>query len=86
MGIEYIGYFLIIAAVLFLAVKIFAWPIKILWKLIVNGAMGILLLAIFNIIGQYFGLYIQITWATALIAGFLGVPGIIILILFKLLL
>lgn len=84
MGIEYAGYFLIAAAALFLVVKIFAWPIRMLGKLIINGVLGVILLLIFNFAGQYFGLYIQVTWITALIAGFFGIPGIIFLIIYEL--
>lgn len=64
--------------------KLFSWPFKILMKLIVNGILGAVLLLIFNFFGQAFGLYIAVNAATALVAGFFGIPGVIFLILFKL--
>ena len=84
MGIEYAGYFLIAAVCLYLVVKIFSWPIKILGKLLINGVLGVVLLFIVNTIGQSFNFYIAINEITALIAGFFGVPGIIFLIIYTL--
>ncbi|ERI93003.1 pro-sigmaK processing inhibitor BofA [Clostridiales bacterium oral taxon 876 str. F0540] len=83
---EYAGYFLIAIICLFLVVKLFSWPIKILFKLIANAFLGVILLLIVNFIGGYFNFFIGINWVTALVAGFLGVPGVIFLIIFKLLL
>lgn len=81
---EYIGYFLIAILGLYILVKIFAWPMKILFKLIINAALGAFLLIIVNFIGNYFGFYIGINAITALIAGFFGIPGVIFLVIFKL--
>lgn len=84
MEFEYIGYFLVAILGLYILVKVFAWPLKLLFKLIVNAVLGVILLIIVNFIGQYFNFYIGINAITALIAGFLGVPGVIFLIIFKL--
>jgi inhibitor of the pro-sigma K processing machinery len=81
---EYIGYFLISILALYIIVKVFSWPIRILFKLIVNGVLGALLLILVNFVGKYFGLYIGINAITALISGFFGIPGVIFLIIFKL--
>lgn len=83
---EYMGYFLIAIICLFLVVKIFSWPVKILFKLLANAVLGVILLLIVNFIGGYLNFYIGINWVTALIAGFFGVPGVIFLIIFKVLL
>ena len=80
MGIEYVAYFLIAAAVLTVIVKLFSWPIKILGKLIVNGVVGIILLLLVNAVGQYFSFFVPINWVTALIAGIFGIPGIIVMV------
>jgi inhibitor of the pro-sigma K processing machinery len=80
---EYAIYFIIAIIALVILVKIFSWPLKILGKLIINGFLGVLLLLIINFIGEYFSIYIPINAATALIAGFFGVPGVIFLIIFK---
>ncbi|BDR63092.1 pro-sigmaK processing inhibitor BofA [Clostridium tetani] len=83
---EYIGYFLVAILGLVIIVKIFAWPLAVLTKLILNGIMGAVLLVLVNMIGGIFNLQIGINAVTALIAGFFGVPGVIFLIIFSLLL
>lgn len=83
MGIELAGYFLIALIGLIILVKLFAWPLKVLVKLIINGVLGAVLLFLVNLIGGSFGLTIGINAVTALIAGFFGVPGVIFLIVFK---
>jgi inhibitor of the pro-sigma K processing machinery len=65
-------------------VKVFSWPLKMLLKLLVNGVLGVVLLLIFNLVGKNFGVTIGINAVTALIAGFCGIPGVIFLVLFKL--
>jgi inhibitor of the pro-sigma K processing machinery len=82
--LQYIGYFLLAIIGLFLIVKIFSWPIKIFIKLITNAVLGVILLVITNFIGSYFQFAIGVNWATVLIAGFFGIPGVIFLIIFKL--
>lgn len=84
MQFEYIGYFLISILGLYILIKIFSWPIKMLFKLIINTVLGIMLLILVNFIGHYFNFSIGINAITALIAGTLGIPGVIFLIIFKL--
>lgn len=55
-------------------------PIKIIVKLVINGIIGAVALFILNIFGGMIGLTIGINPITALVAGFLGIPGIILLI------
>lgn len=83
---EYVGYFLIAIIALFIVVKLLAWPLKILIKLIINAVLGTILLFLVNLIGVHFGFVIGINLVTSLIAGFFGVPGVIFLIIFKLVL
>ncbi|MBE6072970.1 transcriptional regulator [Selenomonas caprae] len=63
--------------VLCLIGKIIALPMKLLWKLITNSVVGAVLLWVVNL----FGAGIQITFVKALLAGVLGVPGVIIVLL-----
>lgn len=56
-------------------------PIKVIIKLIVNGVIGGILLVIFNFIGGLIGLNLIINPLSAIIAGLLGVPGIILLLI-----
>ena len=78
MDIEMIIYALVGLALLFLIIKLLKWPIEIL----VNGIVGIIILYVANYIGEYFDFYITINPITALIAGFLGIPGVIFLVIF----
>ncbi|MCQ2969152.1 MAG: pro-sigmaK processing inhibitor BofA family protein [Clostridium sp.] len=78
-NLNVIVYALIGLALLFLIIKLLKWPLKIL----INGILGIVLLYITNIIGNYMGFILPINAVSALIAGFLGIPGIILLILFQ---
>ena len=65
--------------VLCLIGKIISLPMKILWKMITNSIVGAVLLWVVNL----FGAGVQITFIKALVAGVLGVPGIIIVLLMK---
>jgi len=75
-------YFLIGIVAMIIVVKLFSWPLKILGKLVLNAVLGVLLLLLVNFVGNYVGFTIAINPVTALIAGFLGVPGVIFLIIF----
>lgn len=65
--------------VLCLIGKIVALPMKLLWKMITNSLVGVVLLWVVNL----FGAGVKITFLKALIAGVLGVPGVIIVLLMK---
>lgn len=80
MDFEMIIYGLVGLVLLYLVIKLLKWPLKIL----LNGIIGIVLLYIANFLGSYIGFSIGINAVTALIAGFLGVPGVIFLVVFKL--
>ena len=69
---------LIGVAVLFIVLKLLALPMKIIIKLVINGLVGGLVIFIVNLIGANFGFMIDLTWITALIVGFLGVPDVVI--------
>lgn len=78
-SLDMMVYALIGLALLFLIIKLLKWPLKVL----INGILGIILLYISNIVGSYIGFVLPINAISALIAGFLGIPGIIFLILFQ---
>lgn len=79
MDVNLIIYGLIGLVLLYVVIKLLKWPLKIL----INGVIGIVLLYLANVMGSYFGFAIAINWVTALIAGFLGVPGVIFLVIFQ---
>lgn len=72
-----------IIAILFLYIvlKIFRVSLPVIMKLLWNGAIGLVLLFIFNVLGSMFGLNIEINVLNAIVAGLLGVPGIVLLLI-----
>ena len=84
MNEQYLLYGLIGIVVLFLCIKLLKWPIKIL----INGIIGVILLYVVNLITSNLGMIglhtsftLPINPITALIAGFLGIPGVIVIAL-----
>ncbi len=61
-------------------------PLKFIMKFIVSGLLGALFLVIINLIGGIFNVTIAINPLSALIAGYFGLPGIILLFVLKLIL
>jgi len=76
---ENIIFFVIAIVAIFVIGKIFSWPLKVLLNLIINGIAGGILLWLINLVGGNFGLVIPINIVTALIAGILGIPGVLFL-------
>jgi inhibitor of the pro-sigma K processing machinery len=71
--------FLAIGAVYVLGMLL-VLPIKLIVRLVMNGIIGAVALIIFNFFGNYIGVTIGVNPITALIAGFLGVPGVLLMI------
>ncbi|EIW17312.1 MULTISPECIES: pro-sigmaK processing inhibitor BofA family protein [Pelosinus] len=69
---------------LYVVGRMFLMPIKLIFRLIYNGLIGGAMLWALNFVGLHIGFTIAINPITALIAGFLGLPGVMLLILFKL--
>ena len=68
---------------LYVMARILFIPLKYVGRLLINAGVGLLLLALFNLVGGYFDLYIPLNPVTALVAGFLGVPGVVLLVLLR---
>ncbi|OOM76796.1 pro-sigmaK processing inhibitor BofA family protein [Clostridium sp. BL-8] len=84
MEVQYLIYGLVGIIVLFFVLKLLKWPIKI----IINGVIGVVILYIANfiianlsLVGINTSFSLAINPITALIAGFFGVPGVIVLII-----
>ena len=54
-------------------------PLGLAWKLVVNACSGFICLWLLNLISGFTGVLFPINAVTALIAGFLGLPGIALL-------
>lgn len=61
-------------------------PLKIILRFIYNGVIGGISLWILNALGGLIGVTVAINPITALIAGFLGIPGVILILLLNFLL
>lgn len=68
---------------LYIVGRILIMPLKIIMKLVFNALIGGITLLLLNFLGGYIGLHIALNPVTAIIAGFLGVPGIIMLLILK---
>ena len=62
--------------------RILVVPLQIVLKLVYNGLIGGLVLWLVNLIGSPMGFTLPITIWTALIVGLLGIPGVLLLILY----
>ncbi len=68
---------------IFIAIKLFTAPLRLLLKIVVNGAMGLAGLIVINLVGAGFGFSVAINLVTVLIAGVLGLPGIALLLFLR---
>ncbi len=64
---------------LYVVVRLFYLPLRWVLVAVYNGILGGIVLWLVNLVGGLVGLGIAINPVTALIAGFLGVPGVIVL-------
>lgn len=73
---------LIFAAIAAIVVaKLLAWPVKKIMKLAINVVIGIIMIVLVNNFGGPLGISIPFNMVTALVAGILGIPGVIVLII-----
>ena len=56
-------------------------PMKWFWKIVINSLCGFACLWLLNLISAYTGITLEINLVTCLFTGFLGTPGIILLVL-----
>ena len=74
-----------VAAVLLLGlfIRIIRLPLKWLIKAARHAAVGFVALFVLNFIGSWVGIELELNLFNALITGVLGVPGVLILLVFK---
>ncbi|MGI6189372.1 MAG: pro-sigmaK processing inhibitor BofA [Clostridiales bacterium] len=58
-------------------------PLRIILKFIYNAIIGGIILWLLNLVGGLFGIKVAINPVTALIVGFLGIPGLILILLLQ---
>ena len=70
---------------LFIFGRIFIVPIKKVLKIILNSLFGGLSIYIINLIGAGFDFHIGLNVFTSILVGVLGVPGVICIVILKIL-
>ena len=75
----------IAAALLLLGlfVNIIRLPLKWLFKAALHAAVGFVALFLLNFLGSWIGVELELNVFNALITGIFGVPGVLILLIFK---
>ena len=63
-----------------LVFKLLFSQVKLIWKIAVNSLSGFLCLWLLNLASGITGIVFEINFITTLLVGFLGVPGIILLL------
>lgn len=66
-----------------LLLKLLRKPIKWAFKLLLHALFGFIFLFLFNFFGAWVDLNLELNWLNAAVAGVLGVPGVVILLLVK---
>ena len=64
-------------------IKLLLSQVKLVWKLAVNSLSGFICLWLLNLASGLTGIVFEINFITALVVGFLGIPGILLLLLFQ---
>ena len=64
-------------------IKLLFSQVKLIWKLAVNSLSGFICLWLLNLASGLTGIVFEINFITALVVGFLGIPGILLLLLFQ---
>ena len=70
---------------IFIFGRIFIVPIKKILKLVLNSILGGVVIYIINLIGANFGFHIGLNIFNSIMVGLLGLPGVVCLIIVKLL-
>ncbi len=70
---------------LYVLLKIVMAPIKWIFKLLLNAVSGFMLLFLANLIGGFFNFSVPVNLISCLISGVFGIPGVIFLVMLKLL-
>ena len=61
--------------------KIFLWPLKLVLKLVLNSIAGGFIILLFSTVCAGLGLWIPLNFINAILVGFLGLPGAVLLLI-----
>lgn len=68
---------------IFLLIRIFLKPIKKIFKFLLHAVFGFILLFIVNFFGASLGISLKMNLVNCLVSGFIGIPGVLILLAIK---
>lgn len=71
------------AFVLYFAGKTFSGPGRLLLRTGISAVTGVMIISIFNLAAGFFNLTVGLNAVTALAVGFLGLPGLVMLVLLQ---
>lgn len=74
---------IIVVALIFIVLKLFKTPLRLLFKLLINTIGGFITLMIINFFGSFIGITIGVNWLNAVIIAILGMPGVGLLLILK---
>ena len=77
-SISLLGIFLLLAVL-----KIFSAPLRWAVKLLLHALVGFAALFLLNFFGASLGISLELTWFNAIVTGVLGVPGVLLLLIFQ---
>ncbi len=66
-----------------LLLRLLKKPIKWILKLLLHVLFGYVYLFLFNFIGAWFGVSLDVNWITAVVSGVFGIPGVLVLLVLK---
>ncbi|MBP8640683.1 MAG: pro-sigmaK processing inhibitor BofA family protein [Oscillospiraceae bacterium] len=78
-----VGAVIICVLLVVLLFKIIKTPLKWAFKLLLNAASGFIALVILNFFGGIVGLSLTVNLVNCLVAGILGLPGVVLLLILK---
>lgn len=70
---------------IFIFGRIFIVPLTKILKLILNSILGGVVIYFINLIGGSFGFHIGLNFFTSILIGILGLPGVVCMVIIKLL-
>lgn len=74
---------IVIAAIVLgviIVLRLLAKPIRFIFKLLINTALGFVLLWLINFFGGGLGIALELSLLNALVVGLLGIPGVLLLL------
>ena len=86
MDISMILTVVLIAAALFCFIKLISAPVRLIFKFVINMVSGFVILLVTELVLGFFDISLGFTIFNCLVAGVCGIPGVIVLVLIKLLL